>query len=359
MQANRIRLFVAGLLGALLLAGAARAQAQVTEGADPAIWQGEATRGVAVHRSSNVGLPAEIESFRRTRLAAVNADDAAANYEASDGNARTRLTVFLFRPGSLPEHSLRGSLTAFGAVSPTAFIWSTGPFDVPGARPLHGYKGVFKTGIGPDTVMDYLYFIPMGRWTVKVRATVTGINDIRQEQRIDAFVRALAWDQILTANGECTGRACTAPAFERIDNHYMSAMLARLLLTRMTFDTAAEARLPVAARPSIGIMGPTEIRRADEGPVRYVATVRDLATYRLVRLPDPAVGLLTEAFGILSVNKPVYAMVVAMGSDRFMPFFFHGEPTPEAFGAAVDSLVMNEMPGMFYTVAQAARDMRD
>lgn len=342
------------MAGALLIAGAA--QAQIIEGADPAIWQGEARSGPIVHRASNVTLPAELEGFRRTRVAAVSAADAAANYEWRDGRTHVRTTVFLFRPGALAEHSLRGSLAAFAAASPTAFIWSQGPFDIAAPRALHGYKGTFKTGIGPDTVMDYLYFFRLGSWTVKVRSTVTGIRETVQEARIDAFVRGLPWQQILAANGDCSGAACSAPAFEPIDNHYMQTMLGPLLLARSPFDEGREAQFPVVLRSANPLGGDSEIRRGDGEPVLYVTQVPGLATYRLIRIPDIANRLLTEGFGATSITKPVYGLMIRVGGDDLMPRLFHGEPTPEAFAEAVSGLVLNELPGPMVPVERAARE---
>ena len=68
---------------ALAWTGAASAQAPVplsmSEQADPAIWQGQATSGPIVHRASNVSLPAEVAGFSRFRIGAVRPDAVAAN----------------------------------------------------------------------------------------------------------------------------------------------------------------------------------------------------------------------------------------------------------------------------------------
>lgn len=344
------------LVGALLLGGAARAQSSAGDRVDPAIWQGEAASGPAVHRATSVTLPAEIEGFRRTRLAALNADDVAANYERREGQSETRVTVYLFRPGALPEHSLRGSLTAFATVSPEAFVWSQGPFDLASPRALHGYKGTFKTGIGPGTVMDYLYFVRLGAWTVKVRATLGGVQNIAEEGRIDAFVRALPWTEILAANGDCTGAACTTPPFEPMDNHVAQMTLGRLLFSRQ-IDGRQEADLPVAASATIPLAGTVDIRRGSGDPLLYVASIPNLATYRLMRFPDPVNRMFTETFGMVSVSKPVYGLVIQIGGETLLPRLFHGEPTPEAFGEAVGGLVLSEMPGPMVSVARAAQDM--
>jgi hypothetical protein len=351
------RRFFAALAAAALLAGTAQAQPRPIEGADPAIWQGEARSGPIVHRASNVALPEELEGYRRARVIAVAADDAAANYEWREGRTRVRATVYLFRPGELPEHSLRGSLNALSIASPSAFVWAQGPFDVESPRALHGYKGTFKTGIGPNTVMDYLYFFRLGTWTVKVRATMTGVEEIEQEERLDAFVRALPWDQILAANGDCNGAACSAPAFEAIDNHMMQSTLGPMLFMRTSFDTEAEAALPVATRAEIAPMGTLEVRSSEGEQVSYVATLPELATYRLVRIPDEANDMITETFGRFSVTKPVYGLLIQSGEHPLMPRLFHGEPTPEAFAEAVRGLVLNELPGPIVPLSQVVREM--
>jgi hypothetical protein len=349
-------------LAALVLAGAAAAQTAGApvpiDGADPAIWQGQPASGPIVHLASKVSLPAELAGFTRFRVGAVSAEDSAAGYRRGDGDTEIA-TVYLFRRGSLPEHSLKGSVTAFGMVSPTAFVWANGPFDVPGAQPLHGYKGVFKTGIGPDTLMDYLYFFELGRWTVKVRATLSKVKEPEQEARIDAFVRALPWDQILAANGACSGAACSAPAFEPFDSHYFESMLGPLLATKMKFNARKERDLPVAARLPIGIMGATDIRRSSEDPLVYVAEVEGMGAYRLVSLPAAATPLLTDAFGRLSIAKPIYGVLIRMGGRDLMPRLFHGEPTPEAFAEAVSELILHPTADPFVTVKATAAAMPD
>lgn len=351
-----IRRILVALAGAWLTAGLAGAQPPSNAAADPAIWQGEAGSGPILHRASNVSLPERIEGFRRTRVTALGPDDVAAHYEWRDGRTAAQVTLYLFRPGALPEHGLRGSLAAFAAISPSAFIWSQGPFDIAAPRPLHAYKGTFKTGIGPDTIMDYLYFVRLGGWTVKVRATLTGITGMESEERLDALVRALPWTEILAANGACSGAACSAPDFEPIESHYMQMMLPTALAAGMRFDPDREAGLPVAARAEIPLAGNAEIRRSDGAPLLYVTSVPNFATYRLVRIPDPANRLLTDGFGRISVTRPVYGLFMRMGGEDLMPRMFHGEPTPEAFGRAVAGLVIDELPGPMVPVARAARE---
>ncbi|MGZ8283515.1 MAG: hypothetical protein ACXWUN_11295 [Allosphingosinicella sp.] len=332
--------------------------AQTESGPGATTWQGDATSGPVVHRASQVTFPAELESFRRTDIRAVSADDVSAGYRATDGNAEIRASVYLFRPGALPEHRLRGSMAAFATLSPEAFVWSTGPFDVAGRQRLHGYKGTFKTGVGPGTSLDYLYFFELGGWTVKVRATLSGTGqEMAHEARLDAFVRGLPWDQILAANGACTGRACTTPPTDTMINHFVQLRLPPLLPHLMRFDAEAEAALPAVARADLPLVGSQEVRRGNGQPLVYVMTLPSLGTFRLVRLPEPFTPLFTESFGRVSIERPIFALLQQINRHDFAPRFLHGEPTPEAFAAVVGELVPSIAPEPMLSVADAARAM--
>lgn len=330
----------------------------VAHKADSAIWESAPAGGPVVHRASRVAFPAALAGFERGRLAAVGPEDVAAGYGFKEGTGGTDATVYLFKPASLPEHKLKGSVESFGRLNPKAFLWSAGPFRIAGPTPLHAWKGVFKTGIGPDTVMDYLYFVELGRWTVKVRATLSGVKDPAQESRIDALVAALPWAQVLAANGQCSGRACQAPPFEPFRHHFFETRLAPLLAAKMAFKPKEEAKLPVAARADVSLFGKADIRRSDKGELVYVAAVPKFFTYRLVRLPPFLTELFTKGFGTLSIDKPVYAMVVKVGASGLMPRFYQGEPTAEAFGATVGGMVFEEFKE-FHSVADFAKSLPD
>lgn len=350
-----------------MLASAAPGSAQAipapptptTQAPDPAIWDGPAAGGPVVHRASGVALPAELGGFARVKLASVTPQDVVATYRNQDGATETVASLYLFRPGALREHRLKGSVESFGELNPGAFLWAAGPFAVKGPPSLHAWKGVFKTGIGPDTVMDYLYFVELGRWSVKVRATVKGIKEPVQEGRIDAFVAGLPWTRILAANGECSGRACRAPAFDSFRHHIMESTLGPLLTSKMRFKPKDEAKLPSIGRPDAGLLGKVDIRRSTEGDLVYVAAVPQFFTYRLVRMPPPLNKLFTEGFGALSIDKPVHAIVVKVGDAGLMPRLYNGEPSVEAFAAAIDQLVMQEMPGAFVGAAAFAKTLED
>jgi hypothetical protein len=356
--------FVAGIAAAISAAAPAMAQNAATpqiaaQAPDPAIWDGPATGAPVVHRASRVSFPAELGGFTRERLGAVGPEDVAATYRNLDGATETVASLYLFRPGALREHKLKGSVESFGGLNPTAFLWAAGPFAIKGPVPLHGWKGVFKTGIGPDTVMDYLYFVELGRWTVKVRATVTGIKEPVQEARIDSFVAGLPWAQILAANGQCSGRACTAAPFDIFRHHIMETTLGPLLAGKMPFKPKDEAKLPSVGRPDIGLFGKVDVRRSEEGDLVYVASVPKFFTYRLVRMPPPITQLFTEGFGTLSIDKPVYALVVKVGDEGLVPRLYNGEPSVEAFAAAIEQLVMQEMPDRFVSAAAFAKTLED
>jgi hypothetical protein len=332
---------------------------ETAQAVDPAIWEGPAAGAPVVHRASRVTLPAELGGFTRERLASVGPADVAATYRNRDGATETLASLYLFRPGALREHKLKGSVESFGDLNPGAFLWAAGPFAVRGPPALHAWKGVFKTGIGPDTVMDYLYFVDLGRWTVKIRATVKGIKEVSQEARIDSFVAGLPWTQILAANGECSGPACRTPPFDTFRNHIMETTVAPLLAGKMRFKPKDEARLPTVAQPEIGLFGKIAIRRSGEGDLVYVAAVPKFFTYRLVRMPPPLTKLFTEAFGMLSIDKPVHALVVKVGDAGLMPRLYNGEPSVEAFAAAIEQLTMQEMPGAFVSAAAFAKTLED
>jgi hypothetical protein len=350
-------------LAALLWTGsfAAAAQAPETQSGriDPAVWKDESA-GTVRHIASDVAFPAEIAGFRRFKLNQVDARDVALNYRLGEGDAADLATIFLFGPGKLPEHRWKGSLAAFGTMSPMAFVWALGPFDVAAATPLHGRKGTFKTGIGPDTHMDYLYFFELGDWTVKVRATFSKVTDIKQEERVDTFVRALPWDRILAANGGCNGSACVKPAFEAFDSHPMEAMLAPLLAATFKFDRGDERKLPVVARPQMASMGETEIRKSDKEPLVYVVEVKGLGAYRLVKLNPATARLITEGYGRLSIDRDIYGLFIDTGGkEMLMPRLFHGEPTPDAFAATVSELILRPTTDPFISVSKTAAAMPD
>jgi hypothetical protein len=319
---------IAALLAAAIAAPApatvAAAQApRVAEGADPAVWQGEATRGTIVHRESGIAFPEAFGNFRRTRVAAFSPTDVAANYVHRRGAHETFVTVYLFRPGALPEHRLPVAIEAIGARSPQAFLWSDGPFLIGSTPELRAYKATFKTGIGPNTIMDYLYFAPLGRWTIKVRATLPSTTDIADEREIDALVRALPWAAALQAAGSCAGWACETGGASPFNSHIAEGEgIGNALVTR------AGAPTPTYTQDG----------------------------YRLteLRLPDLS-RLFTEAYGAISVAAPIYAVETGQGERRSIQRFFAGRPTEEEFRRTVALLREHPEPGPMIPPSLAAR----
>lgn len=300
-----IRLIAALLL---LLPSLAAAQPRVIEGADPAIWQGEATSGPLLHRESGVTLPETIGNFRRFRFGGLSSTDSFANYSYERDGKESLVTVFLFRPGTLPEHRLFFSIAAIGARSQGAFLWSDGPFLIGSEPDLRGYKGTFKTGFGPDTIMDYVYFVPLGNWTVKVRASVQSPGGVEHEREVDSLVRALPWDQIHRAGGSCTGWACRLDTAFPVNSNAMEGSPALL---------------------------------GGSGERRVVYSQRG---YRLVELAgSPVAAILGATFGAVSVRDPLYAVETGTGGGARVVRFFSGLPTEEQFKQTVR--LLRQHPG--------------
>jgi hypothetical protein len=320
---------VAALMAAAALAAPApasfvEAQApRVIEGADPQIWQGTATSGTIVHRASGIGLPEAFGNFRRIGVGALSATDVFATYVQQRGEHRTIASVFLFHPADLPEHRLPFSIEAVGVRSPQAFLWSDGPFLIGSAPELRAYKATFKTGIGPNTVMDYLYFAPLGRWTVKVRATLPSTTGIADERGIDALVRALPWAAALQAAGSCTGWACETASAMPFNSHIAEgAGIGNLLVSRSGAPT------------------PTYAERG----------------YRLTEMMIPEISrLFTESYGAISVGTPIYAVETGSGERRSIQRFFAGRPTEAQFRQTVALLREHPERGPMVPAALAAR----
>ena len=302
-----VRLLTAGLLLAAAPVAAqkpAPAQAEAPT-IDNAIWEGQAASGPIVHRESGVVLPETFGNFRRFRAGGLSSTDVFANYRSSRGGRDSIVTIFLFRPGTLPEHSLPVSVAAIGVRSPQAFLWSDGPFLTGSTPQIRGYKATFKTGWGPDTLMDYLYFAPLGRWTVKVRASVDSPTEIEHEREVDALVRALPWDQLLRAAGGCSGWACdTARAFP--------------------FNSHSRELQPTI--PGI----PLEPIYSEQG-------------YALVADPGPrTAAFVTRTFGAVSAVDPVFAIVHEERGETRILRFYSGRPSEEQFRR--DVRVLREHP---------------
>lgn len=308
--------------------------------ADPAIWSGKAESGPVTHLMSSTTFPGAIEGFERFRLMAVeNGSDVALNYRKVGEPTSTVLTVFLFRPGSLPEHKLTHSIAALGLRHPGAgtFLWADGPFAIDAASKLRIYKATYKTGIGPNTEMDYLYFAPLGTWTVKVRASLSSTRDIADEAAIDAAVRALPWDAILKANGTCTGAACDTARPMAINSHIMEGFISQLM--------AAPKGLPNTAVLS--------------SPTALQSMKASGAEWRMGVLDAKFAEVFVKGYGGVSATAPLYSLIRADRGKEQIVRFYSGEPTRAMFEAEVAGLVKNPEKSSFISPAQAAAYQSD
>lgn len=302
--------------------------------ADPAIWSGDVADGPLRHIATGTEFPDRIGDYRRIGVMAIgDGADVSVRYEAKRAPHDLRVTVFLFKPATLPEHRLRGAINAIGLRSPDAFLWSDGPFNIAAPTQLRLFKGTYKTGIGPNTVMDYLYFAPLGEWTVKVRGTIASPKDIAEETGIDQLVRALPWATLLTANGACSGKACQTSGAAPINSHLFEGMVARLI--------SALRGKPDAAKLS----NQAPLFEAREGG----------ATWRISELDEKFASAFEQSYGALSVTGPIFILTREDDGELTLPRFFVGTPTEAEFKAQVQQLsAMPEKSAMLSPSQSAA-----
>lgn len=320
----RTGLFAVALLASL--PGTALAQQRVGDHTvyhevRPEFWRGNATRGPLTHLATGAVFPDRVGDFRRQRVMNIDdGDDSMVHYTASIDGRRALISVFLFKPDDMAEHRLVGALGSIGYGRSGMFLWSDGPFriEAPG-QSLRAYKATFKTGIGPGTVLDYLYFAPLGQWTVKVRVTLEDPREVEAENEANSLVRALPWQAILAANGACTGRACSIDGATAINSHYNEGMLGRLM-------TTLEAR------------GGED--RARVGSVEPLFSIeRGGATWQVHALSGPFLVMFTESFGNVSAAEPLFTLTRVAGSDRRIVRFFTGSPSEAQVSAHIDGLI--------------------
>lgn len=347
-------------IGGITLLLATPAFAQPRADAAPAAWASE-PEGITVHKPTGAAFPSAYGGFRRGRTATMASDgsDASISYHADQGGGPSRVTIFLFRPHG-DEQELKEALSAIAARSPDAYVWADGPFAIPAPQsapvPLRIFKGVYKTGEGPRAALDYLYLAKLGAWSVKIRATAP---DPAQEEAIDRIVRHLPWEAILKANGPCEGPSCKTRGPTPFNSHLVESLLPNLLLKGTKFDPAAERNLPVVGRAATPPLGDAVIRRSTRDPVVYVARVKDLGTFRLIRVPQIALRQVEDAFRSLSIESPVYAVAIDSEGAVLMPrLFTGGEPTAAQFGAVVSELVLHSTASPFVTVRETAAAIR-
>ena len=300
--------------------------------ADPAIWSGSETSGPITHIATGTVFPDGIDGFQRTSLMAVNnGNDVMLHYRLKRDPASIEVSTFLFQRGALAEHRLKGAITSLGfGRKEMTFLWADGPFDIDAPQKLRGYKATYKVGIGADTLLEYLYFIELGTWTAKVRATLPASKEPAEEGQIDAFVRALPWASILAANGACTGSACDGERAMPFNNH-----MAEMFLTKIVASGQGKALLGDAAEP---------VYAREAGGKRWT----------LYPLDEKIAPLFAEAFGRISARAPLYSLSWSAKKESGVTRFFAGKPSEEAFAATVDGLVAHPETSAFIAPADAA-----
>lgn len=287
----------------------------------PDIWRGNATRGPLTHLGTGAVFPERIGEFRRQRVMNIDdGDDSMVHYAARIDGRQAFVSVFFFKPDGMAEHRLAGSLGSLGYGRGGMFLWSDGPFriDAPG-QALRAYKATFKTGIGPGTVLDYLYFAPLGQWTVKVRVTLENPNEVEIENQVNALVRALPWQALLAANGTCSGRACSTDGATAMNSHINEGMIGRLVTMLETRGGEDRARV---------------------GSVEPLFSIeRGGAIWQVNTLNGPFIPMFTEAFGNVSAQDPLFTLTRVAGSERRIVRFFTGSPNEAQVNAHIDGLI--------------------
>jgi len=329
---------VAAAATATMAVGSAAAQdeiagKQIIRTADPAIWSGEVAQGILRHVATGTAFPENIGDYRRVAVVAIgDGNDVSVRYELNRAPKAIRVTVYLYKPEDFAEHRLPGAIRAIGLLSPEAFLWSDGLFSVTAPTPLRLFKGTYKTGIGPDTVMDYLYFAPLGAWTVKVRATMASPKDIAEEAAIDQLVRDMPWSTILAANGTCEGKACRTEGAAPFNSHLFEGMIARMM-------TALNGK-PDAAKLS------------SQAPL--FETREGGATWRAAELNGQFAEAFENSYGALSVSTPLFILTREDGGKLAVPRFFSGAPTQAEFDAQVKQLSATPEHSDMLSPAQSA-----
>ena len=304
--------------------------------ARPDIWQGHATDGPLTHKATGAVFPDKIGPFKRSAVAAVDdGDDVMAQFSNKLDGRQATISVYLFKPGELPEHTLKGSVAAIGAASAAnagpigTFLWSDGPFLIDAGQKLRAYKATYKTGIGPGTYLDYLYFVPIRQWTVKVRATLEGPKDVAEENAVNDLVRALPWQAILAANGACTGKACTTDGAFAMNSHINESRLSSLI------DMLDKQ--PAAQRAKAG--GGTVLFDGERGG----------AQWRVGSLSGIFGRLFTDAFGNVDAVEPLLSLSRTDGKGRKIVRFYSGAPTKAEIAAEIDGLIAHPERSEFLT----------
>jgi hypothetical protein len=301
--------------------------------ANPSIWIGDIAKGSLTHKETNVAFPEKFGEFKRTRVMAINdGRDVMVHYALSRKAGDVEVSVFLFQPGNLPEHHLKGALQNLSvnkSILDFHIIWSNGPFDIDQSQKLRLFKGTYKTGLGPNTIMDYLYFGKLGKWTVKVRATMPSPQKPEEEQEIDKLVRDLPWTSIILANGPCAQSACDINSAMPFDHH-----MGEMFLSKLTQSGQGKK------------LSGDEVKPLFESKIGK-------RTWKVFPLPDAMVQLFNSAFGALTVKNPTYSLSWEENGKSGIVRFFSGKPDQVLFDKTVESLTKSPEETAMVSVSAA------
>lgn len=154
--------------------------------------------GLFWHHDSGWQFPERIGEFERVGMPqdVAGSTDVNTHYARVAGE-RVRAAIDVYAVDSaLSEPTFALAKQAFEReLAPRTFeALSETVLRVGGARSYDGTKVVFEAA---DAVapLRVLYFVPMGRWLVKVRVALPS-NEPRLVDAADAFVRELRWDSL-------------------------------------------------------------------------------------------------------------------------------------------------------------------
>lgn len=283
-------------------------------------WQGEATKGELIYKPIALSFPDTLGKFERRRVGGFEGiADFWVNYGLKRPAGDTTMTLFFFQPrSSMAEHTISGSLSslnsALGADNPT-FVWADGPRLLKsGDRELRFFKGTYKTGIGPGTIMDYIYFADLGNWRVKVRVTMPSPDSVELEQSVERAIEAIDWKAVMAANGACTGPACDTTSVVPFNHHIGEMFLSQVVNSGQGNKLSGDAAKPLFERKVDG-------------------------TNWTVWPLDAKLGeLFAGAYGALSISGTSYSLSWEKGGKKGMVRFFSGLPSEAQFNHEVDEL---------------------
>lgn len=301
----------------------------------PSLWEGDALKGPVVYKPANLTFPQNLGKFQRARVAGIDgSEDFWVNYTLPRATGQIAFTVFLFKPNAImAEHTIPGSLRALTAATGGSgtFIWSDGRRILrSGERDLSFFKGTYKTGIGPRTVLDYLYFADLGTWRVKIRVTVPASSDPADETMIETAISALDWRAILAANGDCSGRACQPDQPFAFNHHFTEMALNSIMQSQKGKVTSGAAAKPYYKRKVKGF------------------------EWQVYPLDKQLFPLLSDGYGALSIGPQAYTLIWHKGGKKGLVRFFSGQPSTAMIDREIDRLTTRPELSAFVPIADAA-----